>query len=219
MHRRALLLRHVTLTLIALLAAQVTCASAWPRPSIAAAAATASPALRFGQTLALADFDGDDRIDKAALSGYGRSKSLEVRLSRLNTRALLRFDTRTSERGSIFASDVDHDGDNDLIWTDLLHPDDVVVWLDDGSGRFERVCPDAYAEDFVLTEAPALGHSEIPHQDVALGSQRDPSSLPLAPRQADAISTELFAGVWLNAAAAAGCQRTLCNRGPPSLLV
>lgn len=218
MQRRAFSLRQTTLILVALLAVRVCCASALPRP-FDQPAPSRSAFMRFGQTLALADFDGDHRLDQATLSGSGRNKSLEVRLSHTDARTLLRFDTLTSERGSVFASDVDHDGDSDLVWTDLIHPDDIVIWLDDGSGRFERVCPDAYAGNLVLSDGPAFGYPEIPRQDVAYGSQRDPSpSLSPAPAADHSTPTKTFAAQWQRAPLADGCHRTTCNRGPPSLL-
>ena len=140
MQKRVALLKHVTLVLLALVVARAGCASALPHPTSQKPLVKAT-FLRFGQTLALADFDGDNRIDRATLSGTGRSKSLDIRLSHTTTHTLLHFDTLDSEHGSVFAGDIDNDGDNDLVWTDLIHPDDVVVWLADGTGRFERVCP------------------------------------------------------------------------------
>ena len=57
--------------------------------------------------------DGDDRIDKATLGVAGRNKDIEIRLSQTKGRTVLRFDTLTSERGSLFAKDIDNDGDKD----------------------------------------------------------------------------------------------------------
>jgi hypothetical protein len=123
------------------------------------------------------------------------NKDIEIRLSQTKARTVLHFDTLTNERGSLFAKDIDNDGDNDLIWSDLLHPDDVVIWLDDGSGRFDRICPDRYAEAFVISDAPALGGSEIPHQDVAFSPRHDPS-LALSPEHEIGHSepTPIFSG-------------------------
>jgi hypothetical protein len=217
MQRRTFRLRYVTLALVTLLAARAYGVSALPRPAEPAAPRN-STFLRFGQTLALADFDGDDLVDKATLNGNGRTKSLEVRFSHTTARTLLRFDTPTAERGSIFTSDVDHDGDNDLIWTDLLHPDDVVIWLDDGRGRFERACPDKFASAFVLTDAPTFGYPEIPHQDFAAGPQRDTFSSSPAPSPGHSPPAKIIAGHWQPVRAASGCHQTTSNRGPPSLL-
>jgi len=141
--------------------------------------------LRFGQSLALADFDGDDRIDTATLNGFGRDKHIEIRLSRLKSRVVLCFNTLTSEQGSLFTRDVDNDGDSDLIWSDLLRPGDVVVWMGDGSGRFDRVSPDRYATVFVLSNAPGFSGSEIPCQDYALGPRYAPLSALLVAQKVD----------------------------------
>src|SRR5215470_8446476 len=174
MLRRASLFKHATLIVLTLLVARGYCANALPRCE--AQVTTRTPSLlRFDQSITLADFDGDDRVDQATLSGVGRSKKIEIRLSRTTALNFLRFDTLTSERGSLFARDIDNDGDNDLIWSDLLHPDDVVVWLDDGGGRFERVCPQQYAESFVLSDESAFDGVEIPHQDSASSPRQDPA--------------------------------------------
>src|SRR5689334_3360424 len=124
MRHRTLLLRYTTLLLLTLWVARVCCASALPQPPDAASPISSTP-LRFGQFFALADFDGDHHIDQAMLGGVGRNKSIEVSLSRTKSRTLLRFDTLSNERGSLFTGDIDNDGDNDLIWSDLIHPDDV----------------------------------------------------------------------------------------------
>jgi len=134
--------------------------------------------LRFGQRLALADFDGDDRIDRATLDSTGRRKRIDIRFSQAKPSTVLYFDTGTEDGGSLFANDIDNDGDNDLIWSDLVHPDNVVVWLDDGTGRFERSKPDQLANEFVLNGGPALLLAEIPHQDLVFVQRHDPLSSP-----------------------------------------
>ena len=115
MQKRAFLLKVVTLALITLLVAQVYAASALPRQENQEAPESGR-FLQFGQSLALADFDGDHRLDEARLNGIGRSKSLEICLSQTKARTLLHFVTLSNERGSLFAKDIDNDGDNDLIW-------------------------------------------------------------------------------------------------------
>jgi len=121
------------------------------RPATHPQPALAQPRLRFGQSLAMSDFDGDGRADLAILSETGQQKDIEICLSSTGTHSKLRFDSQTIGRGSLFAEDVDHDGATDLIWTDLLHPDDVIIWFGDGTGRFERICPHEYANLFVIT--------------------------------------------------------------------
>jgi hypothetical protein len=218
MQKRAFLLKHVTLALLALLVARACCASALPH-QIGQQTPSRDTLLRFGQTLALADLDGDDRIDRAMLGGTGHSKSLDIRFSHTTTHTLLRFDTLTSDRGSVFASDIDNDGDNDLVWTDLIHPDDVVIWLADGTGRFERVCPDRFASAFVLTGAPVYDGPENPQMDSASGPQRLPwPSLLPASKILPSIATPIIFTNGHHARFAEGCQQACLNRGPPSLL-
>jgi len=218
MQKRVVLLKHITLVLLAFVVARACCASAMPHP-VGHETLVKGTFLRFEQTLALADFDGDHRIDRATLSGTGTRKSLDIRLSHTTTHTLLHFDTLASTRGSVFAGDIDNDGDNDLVWTDLVHPDDVVVWLADGAGRFERVCPDRFASAFVLTDAPAYDGPENPRLDSSAGPQRQPSpSLPTASRRAHSSSTPVSFTHRHHAPVAEGYQRLYLNRGPPSLL-
>src|SRR5689334_3375674 len=72
--------RYVTLTLITLLMARVYCANALPHRNHQPGP-NRDTFLRFGQTLALADFDGDTRVDEATLGGIGRNKNIEIRLT------------------------------------------------------------------------------------------------------------------------------------------
>lgn len=184
MQKRACVLKYVTLVLLTFLVTRADFVTASPGREYREASGRTS-LFHFGQSQAFADFDGDNRLDLAMLSGVGRNKSLEIYLSHTKAHTLVNFHTQTSEPGSLFTRDIDNDGDNDLIWTDLLHPDDVVVWLDDGTGRFECVCPDEYAADFVLTDRPSCGDSEGPHQDFALSPQRDPSPALSPARKTD----------------------------------
>lgn len=219
MLKRALFLRYATFALLTVLVAQVYCAAALPQPQPEQAAPASATFLRFGQSIVLADFDGDSHTDKATLAGNGFNKSIEIRLSQSKARTFLHFETQTNDPGSVFASDIDNDGDNDLIWSDLLHPDDVVIWLDDGSGRFERICPEQYACDFVITDAPALGGAEIPHQDLIFRPRHDPLiALLLAQRLVGTARTPLCGGQWWQMPARRGILSTPFDRGPPSLL-
>jgi hypothetical protein len=174
-------LKYVTLIQIVVLAAAACCVSALPPPA-RPELPKQDRLLRYGQSLALADFDGDHRIDDATLRGTGRHKSIDIRLSQTKTHRVLYFDVQTDATGALFAGDVDDDGDNDLVWSDLLHPQDVIVWLDDGTGRFERAEPDRYAKAFVLTAEPVVQLAEIPHQDLAFSSQTIVHLLPSGPQ-------------------------------------
>src|SRR5580704_6413627 len=117
------------------------------------------PRLAFGQSVALSDLDGDSVIDQATLGAVGFSKSIRVSLSTTKKASVLQFTTSSYNHGSLFAYDTNNDGDIDLVWTDLVHPDDVVVWLNNGSGQFERVPSRCYADSFVIGSSGLRGYS------------------------------------------------------------
>ena len=115
-----------------------------------AESANRSAWLHFGQSIALSDFDEDGLIDQAQVERTGLLKSVQIVLSSTGKPVVLRFDTRGGDYGSLFAQDIDNDGATDLVWTDLLHSDDIVVWFGDGNGKFERVPQRRYADAFTL---------------------------------------------------------------------
>jgi hypothetical protein len=108
------------------------------------------PGIPVQTRLALADLDGDNLVDKAELWGTGNSKNIQLRLSRSGKSSVLTFDTSSLDRGSLLAQDVNDDGEIDLIWTDLVHPDAVVIWLNTGFGGFERAGARQYGDRFTL---------------------------------------------------------------------
>jgi hypothetical protein len=186
-------------------------------PSLAAS--PAPPRLGFGESLALSDFDGDNLADRARLGGEGARKSIEIYLSRTGKLSVLQFETLSAAHGSLLAQDVNNDGDVDLIWTDLLHPDDVVIWINNGLGRFERICPHQYARAFVIG-APILKTDD--------GNKPDAASAPARSFWLDQV---------ISAAAMDHCRtdppryerdefphsalldRSLSIRGPPSSII
>jgi hypothetical protein len=115
--------------------------------------------LRFGQSIALSDFDADGLLDEARLDGSSLHRSIGILLSGTGRRSFLHFNASRADYGSLFAKDVDNDGATDLIWTDPLHANDVVVWLGNGAGQFERVDPREYGGGF------ALGNTEVAQPD------------------------------------------------------
>ena len=106
--------------------------------------------LRFGQSIALSDFDADGLIDEARLDSSGSGKRVNIPLSRVGKLLVLTFETKPGELGSLIAQDIDNDGATDLVYTDLLHVEDVIVWLGDGAGQFERVSAKVYGDRFTL---------------------------------------------------------------------
>jgi len=128
-------------------------------PGVQAETSHRSVVSPFGQSIALSDFDADGLIDEARLDGSSLHRSIGILLSRTGKRSFLHFNASRADCGSLFAKDVDNDGATDLIWTDSLHANDVVVWLGNGAGQFERVDPREYGGGF------ALGNTEVAQPD------------------------------------------------------
>ena len=116
-------------------------------------------ASRFGQSIAVSDFDADGLIDEARLDGSSLRRSVGILLSGTGKRSFLHFNANRANYGSLFAQDIDNDGATDLIWTDPLQSNDIVVWLGNGSGQFQRVDPREYGGGF------ALGNTEVAQPD------------------------------------------------------
>jgi len=217
MQKRGFLLKYVGLVLT-FIVMRAHCVPALPGSQFHEVPANAT-FLHFGQSQAVADFDGDHRLDLATLTWVGRDKSLEIYLSHTKARTLVHFSTQSIDCGSLFTKDIDNDGDNDLVWTDLLHPDDVVVWVDDGTGRFDRVSTEEHAPEFVLTDGPVCGDSKDTHQDFAYGARRDPSTaLPQAHRTSDFDRVAEFREKQPRTSIVPFAFRIPFDRGPPSLI-
>src|SRR4051794_16535804 len=72
--------------------------------------ATIHSVLRFGQTLALADFDNDGKLDRARIASAGLRSSIEIRLGLTGPSSWLHFETLNNVPGSLFSQDLDNDG-------------------------------------------------------------------------------------------------------------
>lgn len=150
-----------------------------------------SAAPRFGQSIALSDFDADGLVDEARLDGSSLHRSVGILLSGTGKRSFLHFNANRANYGSLFAQDIDNDGATDLIWTDPLHANDVVVWLGNGSGQFERVDPREYGGGF------ALGNTEVAqpygsNQEIAINFETNRKlDQALSPKCLDQSASEL----------------------------
>lgn len=144
--------RWFTTNAVFLLLSIAACSANAAPPSHRAVSAEPSSQLRFGQAIALSDFDADGLIDQATLASWGSHRRVEVVLSGSGMPLVFHFDNGRTGHGSLLAQDVDNDGAADLIWTDLLHADGVVIWLGDGDGQFSRVPASAYANGYTLPE-------------------------------------------------------------------
>ncbi len=136
-----------------------------PQQGNAEASGRVAP-LRFGQSIVVSDFDQDGLVDEATLDGSSLQKSVGILLSGTGKRSFLHFNANRANYGSLFAQDVDNDGATDLVWTDLLHADDVIVWLGDGTGQFERASTIAYRDRFTLGNTTVYASEWSDHEPV-----------------------------------------------------
>jgi len=181
------------------------------------AEAAISPTLRFGQTFVLADFDNDGQPDRARITSAGLQSSVEIRLG-LNGRASwLHFENRDGVPGSLLSQDLDADGDADLIWTDRLHERAVVIWMGDGTGRFERVGADAFAQDFVpggLTEPDEDNREQASDDETNSPIALEVNNHRIQPRAPVSVAPCHYQSVL-----PIGAPRRPTSRGPPSLFI
>jgi hypothetical protein len=164
-------------------------------------AAETLPQLRFGGSVVISDFDADGFIDEARIDSSGPPKSVGVMLSGSGKLSVLQFDTASASPGALIAQDVDKDGAPDLVWTDLLRSESVIVWLGDGTGDFARTLDSAYCSGFTLGEtnvaAPEAANQEtatsaesIPLFGQILTQKRiDPTATNLPDQHIDPIET------------------------------
>ena len=104
-----------------------------------------------GSPQALSDLDGDGLADPVLFDPGNPHRHIELYLSRTDERTILPFGAAAGGNGSLSAQDLDGDGDMDLLWQESLPSHTVRVWLNDGRGRFECLCPpDAHARRFLI---------------------------------------------------------------------
>ncbi len=80
------------------------------------------------------DFDGDGRIDVASIHSRAGEPGISVQLS--GSDAAIRLDASVAV---LIDGDIDNDGDLDLVAA--TSTGDIVIWLNDGHGRFTRQEP------------------------------------------------------------------------------
>jgi hypothetical protein len=87
------------------------------------------------------DFDGDRVVDVLTLDRTGGDLRLEIHFGRTHRVSFLPVDSSLAVTGSLTVRDLDNDGDSDLFWQGrrALAPSGVIVWLNDGAGRFARL--------------------------------------------------------------------------------
>jgi len=138
----------------------------------------------FEQTLAVADFDNDHKLDGAVLLDAGRaggatSFRIQFHLSASNN-AELTFES-AEPRLAIRALDVNHDGAIDVVVEHPFTHKRLYVWLNDGNGAFHK----GRIEDFPSAEVPGGGQVQLPSLQtdcpaVCLPQQRGTEMMMLA---------------------------------------
>ena len=108
----------------------------------------------------IADFDGDCRADKSELISNGFEKKIQVDFADLRS-TQLRFTAKVADPGRLFAVDIDHDGDVDLVWIAPSDQRTDVVWINDGKGKFEVAKDDTP----YVTEIEGLRSTDDPTQE------------------------------------------------------
>jgi hypothetical protein len=116
-------------------------------------------------TQAIGDFDGDGRPDVARIRDR-RADAAEISVQ-LSGSSEATLHTPVT---ALVDGDVDHDGDLDLLATTVSG--DVVVWINDGHGRFTRRLP---SETHTLTAEPVAGAAQA-HAVVAITTAPPPCS-------------------------------------------
>jgi len=185
---------------------------------------SASLSVRFLNPLqSVTDFDGDRLPDRAELTSNGSYKNIHLTLSSPRV-TNLHFSTESQQPGSIHAEDIDHDGDNDLIWVSDQQSTQSALWLNSGIGEFARVTDtSAYSADIkrLIADGSQSGVLASSADDELLATEtsehsiltRSDGRLPVAPRSIT------LPGFGLNCAAElAPCITRYPKRGPPAEL-
>ena len=102
---------------------------------------------------AIGDFDGDGRPDVANISAHG-SGHQDISIALSGSTDDIRLDASVS---ALIEGDFDHDGDLDLLAT--TPSGDVLIWVNDGHGRFTRQAP---APRRALTGDPVFASTADP---------------------------------------------------------
>jgi hypothetical protein len=128
-----------------------------------------------GTSQVLSDLDGDGLADPVILDTEGLQHTIELHLSGTDEHMVLPLSAEAGDDGSLSAQDLDGDGDTDLLVQEPLPLPEVLVWLNDGAGRFECLCPPApRIREFALS-GPGVSASQRRPPASALSPERNPS--------------------------------------------
>ncbi len=172
-----------------------------------------------GTSQALADLDGDGLADPVMLDPGGLQPDIELHLSRTDEHVVLAFSAEADGDGSLSAQDLDGDGDTDLLWQESLPLPKVMVWLNDGTGRFECLCPPEPRDRGFALSGPGVNTSHRRRPASALSLKRTSSpGYGLTPRWDSEVAATPGARrpeyVWISSS----LKRLSPNRSPPLLL-
>ncbi|HKD82920.1 MAG TPA: hypothetical protein VKH81_24735 [Candidatus Angelobacter sp.] len=124
-----------------------------------------------GNTLAVANLDGDNQADGAILldsKRLGSYNSIKIELHFTNRpNSELTFESN-GQPVAVRAWDVDHDGDTDLVVEDVFTHKPVRVWINEGHGDFHE----GSVQDYTSLAFIASGQLQLPSNrpgDLPLG--------------------------------------------------
>jgi hypothetical protein len=151
----------------------------------------------------LADLDGDGRLDTALIQDTPGDHRLRIELS--GSRTAVHLEPPVT---AVIEGDIDHDGDLDLVAA--TPSGDVLVWLNDGHGRFTR---QEASRAQVVSGAPAFSQALWP--EALLIGVRAPV-VPSPNRTATAVVVLPFRAPAIPAARDVVLQTLPALRGPPA---
>jgi hypothetical protein len=169
--------------------------------------ATSRPSYRpiFEPTLAIADFDNDDKPDGAVLldsgpfSGQG-SHQIELHFTN-RTNVELTFQSAETNL-SVYGTDIDQDGDVDLVVEQSITHKRLQLWLNNGHGDFEKGRIADFPSSAAQTGQQIKDAEELNIPAVSLPPQRCVETMlkvchvagrPPSDREFAVLSTDIFA--------------------------
>lgn len=128
----------------------------------------------FSKSLAVADFDNDQKPDGAVLvnsGGIGAQHNFRVELH-LTSHENTEFSFESNQTAlEVFALDIDQDGDADVVIEQAFTHKRLHVWINDGGGTFHE----EQAQDFPAAEIGTRQSLDLPSNEPGDGALAFPS--------------------------------------------